>query len=452
MHTQTAGAPRVRSPLPEQDFVDAAYRRLDDLRAAYRERQARAHSAHGAGNAQAWTEREALSQHLGGMAARLEGVEERLVFGRLDMKDRTVRHVGRISMSTDDGSPLLIDWRAPAAQPFYQATPVEPGGVVRRRHITTHQRTVTALEDELLDASDPHGRDLELAGEGALMSALNAAREGRMSDIVATIQAEQDEIIRSPHRGLVVVQGGPGTGKTAVALHRVAYLLYAQRERLERSGVLLVGPSRIFLRYIEAVLPSLGETGVVSRTMGSLVPGVSATAVEDPALARLKGLPAWARILREAVRRLARLPERDQALRVWNRQVVLRRSDVERARRHAKRSGRPHNVAREGFARELMDVLAVRLAKEAGGTDSEGHVGKDDKNEWLAEIRDSVDARRAINLAWMPTSATTLLGRLYARPEALADANKRAGSPLRPDELRALARPAPRRGRCRTWP
>ncbi|MBF0939625.1 MAG: AAA family ATPase, partial [Schaalia georgiae] len=288
--------------------------------------------------------------------------------------------------------------------------------------------------------------NLELAGEGALMSSLNAAHEGRMSDIVATIQAEQDEIIRSPHRGLVVVQGGPGTGKTAVALHRVAYLLYAQRERLERSGVLLVGPSRIFLRYIEAVLPSLGETGVVSRTMGSLVPGVSATAVEDPALARLKGLPAWAGILREAVRRLARLPERDQALRVWNRQVVLRRSDVERARRHAKRSGRPHNVAREGFARELMDVLAVRLAQEAGGADSEGRVGRDDKTEWLAEIRDSVDARRAINLAWMPTSATTLLRRLYARPEALVDANRRAGSPLRPDELRALARP-----RSRPW-
>lgn len=446
LHTQTADAPRVGYPLPEQDFVDGAYRRLDALRAAYRERQARAHSAHGAGNAQAWTEREALSQHLGGMAARLEGVEERLVFGRLDMKDRTVRHVGRISMSTDDGSPLLIDWRAPAAQPFYQATPVEPGGVVRRRHITTRQRTVTALEDELLDASDPHGQDLELAGEGALMSALNAAREGRMSDIVATIQAEQDEIIRSPHRGLVVVQGGPGTGKTAVALHRVAYLLYAERERLERSGVLLVGPSRIFLRYIEAVLPSLGETGVVSRTMGSLVPGVSATALEDPALARLKGLPAWAGILREAVRRLARLPERDQELRVWNRRVVLRRSDVDRARRHAKRSGRPHNMAREGFARELMDVLAVRLAKEAGGADSEGRVGKDEKSAWLAEIRDSVDARRAINLAWMPTSATTLLGRLYARPEVLAEANRRAGSLLRPDELRALARP-----RCRAW-
>ncbi|MBF0940940.1 MAG: hypothetical protein HXK03_08745, partial [Schaalia georgiae] len=141
MHTQTPGAPRVRSPLPEQDFVDEAYRRLDDLRAAYRERQARTHSAHGAGNAQAWTEREALSQHLGGMAARLEGVEERLVFGRLDMNDRTVRHVGRISMSTDDGSPLLIDWRAPAAQPFYQATPVDPGGVVRRVE-RAHQGTL----------------------------------------------------------------------------------------------------------------------------------------------------------------------------------------------------------------------------------------------------------------------------------------------------------------------
>ena len=426
-------------PLPEQDFVDAAYERLDALRASYRDRQGRVHSTHGVGNAQAWTEREALSAHLGEMAARLEGVEERLVFGRLDMVDASTRHVGRLSLSREDGTPLLVDWRAPAARPFYQATSAEPDGVVRRRHISTRNRRVTALEDELLDASGAKG--LELQGEGALMHALSEARDGRMGDIVATIQSEQDRIIRASDKGLLVVQGGPGTGKTAVALHRIAYLLYAHRERLERSGVLLVGPSRLFLRYIEQVLPSLGETGVVSVTMGDLVPGVHARASEDEAVARIKGLPAWAAIIKEAVRQLAKLPEGDQELRVWNRSVTLTQADVEGARRRAKRSGRPHNVAREFFARELMDVLALRLAREAGDADSEGHVDPEVKRSWLIEIRDSVDCRRAINTAWMPTSAQTLLRRLYARPEVLASANRRTKSPLRPDELALLVRP-----------
>lgn len=426
-------------PLPEQDFVDAAYERLDALRASYRDRQGHVHSTHGVGNAQAWTEREALSAHLGEMAARLEGVEERLVFGRLDMVDASTRHVGRLSLSREDGTPLLVDWRAPAARPFYQATSAESDGVVRRRHISTRNRRVTALEDELLDASGTEG--LELQGEGALMHALSEARDGRMGDIVATIQSEQDRIIRASDKGLLVVQGGPGTGKTAVALHRIAYLLYAHRERLERSGVLLVGPSRLFLRYIEQVLPSLGETGVVSVTMGDLVPGVHARASEDEAVARIKGLPAWAAIIKEAVRQLAKLPKEDQELRVWNRTVTLTQADVEGARRRAKRSGRPHNVAREFFARELMDVLALRLAREAGDADSEGHVDPDVKRSWLIEIRDSVDCRRAINTAWMPTSAQTLLRRLYARPEVLASANRRAKSPLRPDELAPLVRP-----------
>ena len=435
---------RTDLPLPEQDFVDAAYERLDALRASYRKRQGRVHSTHGVGNAQAWTEREALSAHLGEMAARLEGVEERLVFGRLDMVDSSTRHVGRLSLSHEDGTPLLVEWRAPAARPFYQATSAKPEGVVRRRHISTRDRRVTGLEDELLDAS--HAQGLELQGEGALMHALSEARDGRMGDIVATIQSEQDRIIRASDKGLLVVQGGPGTGKTAVALHRIAYLLYAHRERLERSGVLLVGPSRLFLRYIEQVLPSLGETGVVSVTMGDLVPGVRARASEDEAVARIKGLPAWAAIVKEAVRALAKLPKGDQELRVWNRTVTLTRGDVEAARRRAKRSGRPHNVARESFARELMDVLALRLAREAGDADSEGRVEPEVKRSWLIEIRDSVDCRRAINTAWMPTSAQTLLRRLYARPEVLAARGRRCAPTSWPSWCGRARRP----GRSRT--
>ncbi|WP_241157656.1 AAA family ATPase [Schaalia sp. ZJ1691] len=427
--------------LPEQDFVTRAYRRLDELRESYRTSQQRTHAVHGVGNAQAWTEREALSSHLGDMAARLEGVEERLVFGRLDCEDSTVRHIGRTSLSQTDGSVLLIDWRAPAAQPFYQATAVDPQGIVRRRHITTQGRRVTALEDELLTTDSPRVSDLDLHGEGALMSALESARDGHMGDIVSTIQAEQDSIIRARERQLIVVQGGPGTGKTAVALHRIAYLLYAERERLERSGVLLIGPSRIFLRYIEQVLPSLGETGVVSMTLGDLVPGIRPQVSDSESVAQIKGRTAWARVLKEAVRLIPRVPAEDVRLRVWNRDVVLRREDVKAARTKARRSGRAHNRAREGFALELMDVLATTLARASGDVDTSGVPLPDEKKAWLAEIRDSLDARRAINLAWMPTSAPDFLRRLLSSPALLAQANERAGSPLSERDCAAVERP-----------
>lgn len=430
-------ADQATSDLPEQDFVDAAYERLDALRDSYRERQRRAHAEHGVDNAQAWTERDAISSHLGDMAARLEGVEDRLVFGRLDMSDGQVRRIGRTSLSTPAGPPLLIDWRAPAAMPFYQATAVEPLGVARRRHITTRARRVIAIEDELLDSA---AGGIELQGEGALMAALSSARDGRMGDIVATIQSEQDRIVRADEKGIVVVQGGPGTGKTAVALHRIAYLLYAERERLQRSGVLLVGPSRIFLRYIEQVLPSLGETGVVSTTLGDLIPGTSATGAEPLEVAQAKGRPGWERILAQAVKSLPRPLDAPVALQVWNRSVDLLPEDVSAALKRARRSRKPHNEAREGFALDLMKRLAKRLALAAGDGDSEGRVPEDVLNSWTIEVRDSLDARRAINLAWMPTSAKTLLARLYARPSLLARLNAAAGSPLSARELRLLAR------------
>ncbi|QWW18951.1 AAA family ATPase [Schaalia sp. 19OD2882] len=437
VHPAHAGADSVS----EQEFVDRAHARLDALRAEYRERQRATHASHGVGNAQGWTERDAIAAHLGEMAARLDHVEDRLVFGRLDMADTEVRYIGRASLPDEGGDPLLIDWRAPAAAPFYRATALDPQGVVRRRHLLTHGRQVVGLEDELLDASDKAGEHLDLQGEGALLAALGRAREGRMGDIVATIQAEQDRIIRADGDGLLVVQGGPGTGKTAVALHRAAYLLHARRERLERSGVLVVGPSRVFLRYIEKVLPSLGETGVVSLTVGDLVPGVRARGEEAVEVSRLKGRSAWVRLLARAVRTIVRIPEGDQVLQVWNRKVTLRREDVVRAVRKARRSGRPHNVAREAFALELMEVLATRLVVEAGDATSEAAVDGDDLSTWTQEVRDSIDARRTINLAWMPTSAMTLLERLWAKPGLLARLNDEVGSPFSRAELELLSRP-----------
>ena len=432
---------RATTPVAEeQEFVDRAYSRLDQLRSQYREQRQKIDANHGVGNAQGWTERDALATHFAELSSRLDNVEERLVFGRLDMKEHATHYIGRISLLDEHSSPLLVDWRAPISAPFYQATAQEPLGVVRRRHIATRARTVTSVEDELLDVDQAQHQGLTLQGEGALMSALSSARSGRMGDIVATIQGEQDRVIRASDRGILVVQGGPGTGKTAVALHRAAYLLYTQRERLERSGVLIIGPSRTFLRYIEQVLPSLGESGVVQMTIGDIVPGLSAQDDDPVDIAAIKGRAAFSRILREAVRLIPRLPDRDQVLQVWNRRVTLRIKDVQEALSRARRSGRPHNVARESFAMGLMELLAGRLIVEAGDASSTADIDPDDLRTWMSEIRDSVDARRAINLAWMPTQAPAFLRKLWSRPDLLAQANRKAGTPLSVEDLSLLYR------------
>ena len=212
-------------------------------------------------------------------------------------------------MSSREYDRLLVDWRAPAARPFYAATPKSPEGVVRRRHIRTRMRRVLGIEDDLLDFDEmTDGDQRHLAGEGALLAALGAGRTGHMRDIVATIQAEQDAVIRSDLAGVLVVDGGPGTGKTAVALHRAAYLLYEHRERLASRGVLVVGPGEVFLRYIERVLPSLGETGVVLSTIGRLFPGVRAEAAEPDEVAAVKGDVRMAEVLAEAVRLRQQVP------------------------------------------------------------------------------------------------------------------------------------------------
>lgn len=432
---------RATTPVAEeQEFVDRAYSRLDQLRSQYREQRQKIDANHGVGNAQGWTERDALATHFAELSSRLDNVEERLVFGRLDMKDHATHYIGRISLLDEHSSPLLVDWRAPISAPFYQATAQEPLGVVRRRHIATRARSVTSVEDELLDVDQAQHQGLTLQGEGALMSALSSARSGRMGDIVATIQGEQDRVIRASDRGILVVQGGPGTGKTAVALHRAAYLLYTQRERLERSGVLIIGPSRTFLRYIEQVLPSLGESGVVQMTIGDIVPGLSAQDDDPVDIAAIKGRAAFSHILREAVRLIPRLPDRDQVLQVWNRRVTLRIKDVQEALSRARRSGRPHNVARESFAMGLMELLAGRLIVEAGDASSTADIDPDDLRTWMSEIRDSVDARRAINLAWMPTQAPAFLRKLWSRPDLLAQANRKAGTPLSVEDLSLLYR------------
>ena len=313
-----AASAREREISAEQEVVDRAYRELDRRLESARASLAATQASPTGGTHQSRGERDAYAAHYAGLVASLEGVEDRLVFGRMDLAPDAAgagsagaggRHyVGRAGLQDSRRREVVLDWRAPLARAFYQATASNPMGLVRRRHIDTRRRRVIGLEDEVVDVRSlreggPAGARAAaegLQGEGALIAAMSAARHGRMGDIVATIQAEQDRVVTSGTRGVLVVQGGPGTGKTAVALHRVAYLFYSERTRLERSGVLLVGPSRTFLRYVEQVLPSLGETGVVSTTIADLVPGVRARGVEDPRVHEIKGRALWAEVLRRA--------------------------------------------------------------------------------------------------------------------------------------------------------
>jgi len=305
----------------EQAHVDHAYEQLEAMRANALAMLRAAFSERG-GNFQAVTERDIRVRTSLNRLEQLQLGRESLIFGRIDrlapppgaspeVLAAESFHIGRLAVADDHQEPLVVDWRAPVAEPFYRATGAQPMGLTRRRHFLTEGRRVLDLEDELFGdghvagagagAFSGSGLGAGLSGAGALLSALERSRTGRMRDIVATVQREQDEIIRSPLSGVLVVQGGPGTGKTAVALHRAAYLLYTYRFPLESQGVLVVGPNPLFLRYIEHVLPSLGETGVEMSTVGRLFGPTVASAVDDRATTALKGDPRMARLLAHAV-------------------------------------------------------------------------------------------------------------------------------------------------------
>ncbi|BCJ63598.1 hypothetical protein Prubr_06190 [Polymorphospora rubra] len=304
----------------EQRHVDRVYARLTQLRASAARAEKEGYRLAGVGNFGALVERDAMVFHAARRRHVLDAEHEGLVFGRLDLRAGTVLHVGRLGIRGENGEPLLIDWRAPAAAAFYQATPADPRGVVRRRMIQSSGERVTGVEDDLLDpqAAPP---DMRVVGDGALLATLARAKGTGMRDIVATIQREQDEAIRSPGAGVTVVSGGPGTGKTAVALHRAAYLLYSDRSRYAGGGILVVGPSAVFVDYIGSVLPSLGEDAATLRSLGSLVVGVTATRADPTPVAAVKGSLRMRRVLERAVR--DGVPDRPTELRLLYRGELL---------------------------------------------------------------------------------------------------------------------------------
>jgi DNA helicase IV len=443
----------------EQAYVSMLYRRLDTLRQRAQAELERALSYDGGGNLQARVDRDAFVTRHSGRLAQLEAAEDGLCFGRLDHADGSHLYIGRLGLLDDDREPLLVDWRAPAAQPFYRATWAAPDGVVRRRHLRTRGRTVLGIEDDVLDLDSLSDAERDgLSGEAALLAALTASRTGRMTDIVATIQAEQDRIIRSGLPGVLVVQGGPGTGKTAVALHRAAFLLYTHRQRLARRGVLVVGPNPTFLRYIEQVLPSLGETDVLLSTVGGLFPGVTATAQEPLEVAAVKGDPRMVEVLAAAIADRQRVPGADVVVEVGGQRLRLDPATCEAARERARATGAPHNQARSTFRGELVAALSDQMVAALTRDLPEVDLPADDDllvdlfpderllDPDLAEIRAELAADPGVGSAldrlWPKLSAQQLVGDLLASAERLAA----AGAALDPAERELLLRPAPAGG------
>ncbi|TMQ90926.1 helicase [Actinomadura soli] len=442
----------------EQEYVSRVYARLD-IEREEAERALRQGPAAGGGSAfQARLESAVATDEAARRLARLGGVEHGLCFGRIDHRAGAdgpgdTFYIGRVGLRDEHREPLLIDWRAAAARPFYTATHGAPGTLARRRHLHLRHREVVRLDDEVFDldglAESERGG---IVGEAALLATLRRGRTGRMSDVVATIQEEQDQVIRSGLQGVLVVQGGPGTGKTVAALHRAAYLLYTHRDVLERRGVLIVGPNATFLRYIEQVLPGLGETDVAMATLGELYPGLKATAREDPAVAIVKGDLRMADLVREAVHDRQRIPPDGLHVQTDGLTLVVDAQSCERARDRARGLHLPHNVQRRRFVHDLLEALAVNRAEQYDRIMDEP---LDDlaRNgglpDWLQELIDEAEdeplldetdlrlaketlwrdpaVQAAINALWPELTPEQFLSDLYADPESLARLGTRAG-------------------------
>ena len=341
--------------------MDAAYARLEAMRAAAERVRAAYSDVRAGGTHQARLERDIAWDVTQRRLADLDIGDSPLVFGRLDLDDAATWYIGRLAVEDDQHTPLVVDWRAPVAEPFYRATAIAPMGVVRRRHLITKKgREITGLDDEVFDQQAIAAAGLEVAGEGALLAALERNRTGRMGDIVATIQAEQDQAIRADLPGVLVVAGGPGTGKTAVALHRAAYLLYTHRRRLAASGVLLIGPSAVFLRYIEQVLPSLGEQDVQLSTLSGLKRRVRVTATEPRAAAQVKGDARMAEVIERAVADRERPLPRELILLVDGLRLRVTRGDTARIVDGVRKRRGTHNEKRPLVVRRFTDLLVTR--------------------------------------------------------------------------------------------
>lgn len=463
----------------EQAFIDHAYECLESSRqAAWRLRDL--NEADLGGTFQARFERNAFDEALVKRLTDLDLGDSALVFGRIDRVDESGDddgtgvesfRIGRLAVADDQSEPVVIDWRAPVAEPFYRATGRGPMGLLRRRHFAVEGRTLLGLEDELfgeghLGLGDDEGLSPSgpsLRGYSTLIASLERGRTGALGDIVATIQAEQDEIIRSPQAGVLVVQGGPGTGKTVVALHRAAYLLYTHRFPLEDQGVLVIGPNRVFLRYIERVLPSLGEAGVEQVVLADLVPGVAVSHRENPEVAAVKGDVRMTRMIDRAVDDRERPLREDLVVPFRSGYLRLTVEDSRRIVRQARRRNRRHNASRRIVENEMWETMAAGWrAGDAEPSEVREAVRR------LPEVREALERmwpvltpaqlvhdllgskallRSALTTAVTDTEVDTLVGLLHRSRSASPDDIPwtEADIPLL-DDAREVLGPVPHRG------
>jgi DNA helicase IV len=429
----------------EQAYIDHAYECLDTSReAAWRMRSMT--EADLGGTFQARFERNAFDEALLKRLADLDLGGASLVFGRIDRSAESPDaiesfHIGRLAVADEDREPVVVDWRAPVAEPFYRATGRSPMGLVRRRHFAVEGPRLLGIEDELFGANHlgvGHDEGLDTAegglrGYSTLLAALERGRTGTLGDIVATIQGEQDEIIRSPQHGVLVVQGGPGTGKTVVALHRAAYLLYTHRFPLEDQGVLVIGPNRVFLRYIERVLPSLGEAGVEQVVLSDLVPGVQflrpgqRDGADTPTAERLKGDVRMSDVIDQAVNDRERPLRDDLVIPFRTGYVRLRVEESARIVKNARRRFRRHNSGRKFVENEVWSALA--------GTYHDPEIGPREVKETL---RGTPEIREALDRMWPLLTPAQLLHDLFGSKALLKLA---ARGVLDETEALALFRP-----------
>ena len=419
----------------EQAYIDHAYDCLEQSRVAATRLTSMVEVGRG-GTEQARFEREVIHETVVNRLTQLQLGDVALCFGRIDRAAESPDgetesfHIGRLAVSDAEQEPVIVDWRAPIAEPFYRATGRHPMGLVRRRHFATRGRTLLGIEDELFGDSlealgAPSTEEPAVRGQGALFEALETARTGRLTDIVATIQGEQDEIIRAPMPGVLVVQGGPGTGKTVVALHRAAYLLYTHRFPLEGQGVLVIGPNRLFLGYIEQVLPSLGEAGVELAVLGDLVPDVRIRAYDTGLTARVKGDPRMIQFLSRAVRDRERALRTDLVVGYGLQRLTLsvqRSADIVA---EARRRYRRHNPGRRFVEGEVFAELALS-----------GH-GDLAVSEVRERLRRDPAVRQALEWMWPVLTPAQFLHDLYGAKGLLRSA---ARNRLDDDEWSSLYR------------
>ncbi len=399
----------------EQRHLDRVYARVEALRAQAQRMQREGHRLAGARTPGSLVERDAMVYHAAVRLRALDAEYEGLVFGRLDLRNGETRHIGRLGLRDEEHRPLVIDWRAPGAAPFYQATAEDPLGVIRRRVIRCSGPMVVDIEDDLLDfeAAASGQAGLPVVGDGALLATLARAKTGHMRDIVATIQREQDEAIRAPAGGVTLIEGGPGTGKTAVALHRAAHLLYRDRRRYEGAGVLLVGPSPVFMSYVDRVLPSLGEETAELRSLGAVVDGISSERLDPPRLAVLKGSLRMRRLLQRLIRQEP--VGAPTTLRVTFAGEVLRldAEDLQAVRRRVHELVPQPNAAGPEARRQLVVALWSKRPPEVTWTTKAFSTDLYGRDEFESFAR-----------AWWPMlRPTTVLGWL-ADPERVRDAGK----------------------------